>query len=69
MHKEIIEEIISNGIPKRKSVFDSKKVTSHGAIIPTIDKDLASKYSRLADNKKNIVKLIAERYIENFMPD
>ena len=50
---------------KRPTVFDSKKVTSHGAIIPTLSK--FDKFNSLTDLEKKVFTLIAERYIENFL--
>lgn len=66
MHTEIIEGILSQPIMKRPTVFDSKKVTSHGAIIPTLSK--FDKFNSLTDLEKKVFTLIAERYIENFLP-
>jgi len=64
-----INNILSNPIPKRKEVFDfnKDKVTSHGAIIPTIA-DFKNVIPKLQDIKQKLFKIIAERYIENFMP-
>lgn len=67
MHTEIIESILKKTIIKRSTVFNSKKVTSHGAIIPTTGK-LKNVYSNLKNVEKEIYNLIAERYIENFLP-
>jgi len=67
MHANIIEGILTKTIIKRPTVFNSKKVTSHGAIIPTIGK-LKSIYNNLKNMEKEVYNLIAERYIENFLP-
>lgn len=67
MHNDIIDNILSDTIIKRPTVFDSKKVVSHGAIIPT-KTNIAKPYHSLKDIEKNVFNLIAERYIENFLP-
>jgi DNA topoisomerase-3 len=68
MHKEIIDEILSKTIPMRKEVFDSSKVTSHGAVCPTTErvKNLYDKFPKL---KQDLYNIIATRYIMNFMDD
>ena len=65
--KEEIEEILKNPIPKRKSIFNSKEVTSHGGLAPT-KKDASTVYSKLTEIQKNIFELVATRYVSNFMP-
>jgi len=67
MYEEEINEILSNTIPKRTSVFNSKKVTSHGAIIPTL-KDPSEDYQKLPEKTKTMFDLVSKRYIANFMP-
>lgn len=66
MHKDIIKEILEGTIPKRKSVFNSVKVTSHGALSPT-KKELKEVYSSLNEIQKNTFNIVATRYIANFM--
>lgn len=67
MHTELINEILKEKILKRPTVFDSKKVTSHGAIVPTTSK-FKTIYNSLKPIEKNVFNLIADRYIENFLP-
>lgn len=67
MHTEIIEDILKDKIIKRPTVFDSKKVVSHGAIIPTKTYHKKAFFS-LSEKEKEVFTLIAERYIENFLP-
>ena len=64
---DIIDEILSKPILKRSTVFDSSKVTSHGAIVPTTNKDLPQIYNRLTQMEKNVFNLVMDRYIENFL--
>ena len=66
MHKEIIKDILEKPIPKRKSVFNSAKVTSHGALAPT-ENDLKAVASKLSELEKEAFKIVATRYVANFM--
>ena len=66
LHKDIIEEILEKKIPKRKTTFNSSKVTSHGALAPTLE-PLSRHYNKLTENDKNIFYTVATRYIANFM--
>jgi DNA topoisomerase-3 len=61
-----IDSILSQEIPKRKSVFNTSEVTSHGALIPTLEK---VKGKNLTDTELEFYKIIAKRYVANFLPD
>ena len=50
----------------RKSVFDSKKITAHHAIIPTTQ---AAPWDQMDDNEKNLYLLIARHYLAALHPD
>ncbi len=67
-YKEEIEEILSKEIPMRKSVFDSSKVTSHGAVCPTTEKAY-NLFNKFTKTKQELFKIIASRYVMNFMED
>ena len=66
LHSDIIENILKNKIPKRRTVFDSSKVTSHGALAPTLE-PLENHYNSLNEDDKKIFDTVATRYIANFM--
>lgn len=68
MYKGIIDSILSASIPKRKSVFNSAEVTSHGAIVP-VNTDLSEKYKKLSKLEKETFDMVCTRYISNFMED
>ena len=65
----IIDKIMSSDIPKRNTVFNDKEVTSHGAIIPTVDGDFDKYYPKLNDAEKSIFQNVSKKYIAVFMPD
>jgi DNA topoisomerase-3 len=67
MYSNFIEKILSNPIPKRKSIFNSAKVTSHGGLAPTT-KNLKEVINSLNELQKNTFDLVAKRYVANFMP-
>jgi len=69
--KSIIEKILSQPILKRKTVFDSSKVESHTAIIPTDNPKIPSLYNSFSDNdpKKMVFELVVKRFVANFLPD
>jgi len=68
---KIIEEILSKPLLKRKTVFDSSKVESHTAIIPTDNSEMVSLFKSFSDNdaKKLVFEMVAKRFIANFLPD
>lgn len=68
MFTDQIQEILSKPIMQRKSVFDSSKVTSHGAVCPTTEK-VKPLFDRFTKTKQDLFKIIATRYIMNFMDD
>jgi len=67
MHKSHIDKILEGTIPKRSTVFNSKKVVAHGALVPT-KKDPNESWGSMAEINKKVFAISAERYIENFMP-
>lgn len=69
MHKDIIAEILSKPLPKRTTVFNSAKVTSHGGLTPTEEKKLESLYPRMTELEKGMFDRVATRFVANFMPD
>ncbi|EMY6611052.1 hypothetical protein ABCL16_003307 [Vibrio parahaemolyticus] len=63
---EEFELVISHTDPSRKTrAFNTKKVTAHHAIIPTIN---ISKVGDFSDDEFNIYELIARNYIAQFLP-
>jgi len=69
MHKDIIDEILTKTIPKRKSVFDSKKATSHGGLTPTDERTLVSNYGKLNGIERAMFDRVSTRFVSNFMPN
>ena len=69
MHTDIIDKILSTTLPKRKSVFNSKEVTSHGGLTPTDEPSMKSKYAGLNKAEKTMFDKVCMRFIANFMPD
>lgn len=67
MHTSIIENILKGHIPKRSTVFNSAKVTSHGGLEPTTKE--MSAYSKLSKLEKEVFDMVATRYVANFMQD
>ena len=66
---KIIDQILSDKIPKRSSTFNDKEVVAHGAIVPTLSGDYNKWLSKLDKLNIEMFKLVAKRYIANFMPD
>jgi len=56
--------VLSQPIPKSKSIFDNAKVTDHHAIIPT-----GILPSGISPDEQNIYDLIARRFIAAFYPE
>ena len=59
-------EIIKNGIPNNKRIFDDSKVSDHHAIIPT---ELKCIINSLEPEEINIFNLVLKRFLAAFMPD
>ncbi|WP_124642590.1 type IA DNA topoisomerase [Amniculibacterium aquaticum] len=64
-YQEYTTELLSQPIPKSKTVFDDTKVTDHHAIIPT---EIAPS-SSLSREEKQIYDLVARRFIAVFYPE
>lgn len=62
-YSRFTEPLLSQPIPKTKTVFDDKKVTDHHAIIPT-----GVVPSGISPAEQNIYDLIARRFIAVFYP-
>ena len=69
MHADIIDKILSTKLLKRKTVFNSAEVTSHGGLTPTEEPTLKAKYERLNKAEKTMFDKVCMRFISNFMPD
>ncbi len=63
-YKALIAPLLTQPIPKLKTVFDDKKVTDHHAIIPT-----GVYPSGLPQEEKRIYDLVARRFIAAFYPE
>ena len=64
-YKELTAPLLSQPVPKSKTVFDDTKVTDHHAIIPTE----ISPSSNLNREEKLIYDLVAKRFIAVFYPE
>lgn len=64
-YRELTAPLLSQPIPKSKTVFDDTKVTDHHAIIPTE----ISPTSNLSREEKLIYDLVAKRFIAVFYPE
>jgi DNA topoisomerase-3 len=69
MHKDIIDQILENKLLKRSTVFNSSKVTSHGGLTPTEEKNLEKVYLKMTAIEKGMFDKVSTRFIANFMPD
>lgn len=69
VNSEIVDEILSGPIPKRKTVFNNEEVTAHGAIVPTTNEKIPEKFKALSKTEQFEFSLVAKRYTANFMPD
>lgn len=58
-----------NGITLDKSYFNDGKVTDHHALIPTINKNTVSEYTKLTDDEKKVFDAIANSFIAIFCPE
>jgi len=68
----LITEALKNDLPKRtgkNGTFFDKKVTSHGAIIPTKSGDIQGRFEKLSPIEKNVFIEVSKRYVANFLPD
>ena len=67
----LITEILSKPLLKRKSVFDSSKVESHTAIIPTDNPEIPALFRTFSENdaKKLVFESVVKRFVANFLPD
>ena len=67
----IIEELLSKPLLKRKTVFDSSKIESHTAIIPTDNSNINKVYNSFnnGDIKKIMFEMVVKRFLANFLPD
>lgn len=63
-YSRLTEPVLSQPIPKSKSVFDDKKVTDHHAIIPT-----GIVPSGITPAEQHIYDLVARRFIAVFYPE
>jgi DNA topoisomerase-3 len=63
-YKALTAPLLTQPIPKLKTVFDDKKVTDHHAIIPT---EILP--SNLSTEEKRIYDLVARRFIAAFYPE
>lgn len=64
-YQEFTANLLSQPIPKSKTVFDDTKVTDHHAIIPTE----IPPNSSLSKEEKQIYDLVARRFIAVFYPE
>jgi DNA topoisomerase-3 len=64
-YKALTASVLSQPIPKLKTVFDDKKVTDHHAIIPT---DIVPS-NNLSVEEKRVYDLVARRFIAAFYPE
>lgn len=51
-----------------KSYFNDNKVTDHHALIPTINRNMASEYQRLNEEERNVFEAILYRFLAIFYP-
>lgn len=63
-YQELTGSILGKKLPKRKQVFDNKKVTDHHAIIPT-----GEAMSGVSPEEQRIYDLVVRRFISVFYPD
>lgn len=63
-YSRLTERLLTQPIPKTKSVFDDKKVTDHHAIIPT-----GVNPSGVSPDENKIYDLVARRFIAVFYPE
>ncbi|WP_343704406.1 DNA topoisomerase 3 [Chitinophaga sp.] len=63
-YKALIAPLLTQPIPKLKTVFDDKKVTDHHAIIPT-----GMYPENLPLDEKRVYDLVARRFIAAFYPE
>lgn len=63
-YQELTGPILGKKLPKRKQVFDNKKVTDHHAIIPT-----GEAMSGVSPEEQRIYDLVVRRFISVFYPD
>jgi len=63
-YERFTAQVLSQPIPKTKSIFDNAKVTDHHAIIPT-----GILPSGISPDEQNIYDLIARRFIAAFYPE
>lgn len=63
-YSRLTEPLLSQPIPKSKSVFDDKKVTDHHAIIPT-----GIVPSGITPAEQNVYDLVCRRFIAVFYPE
>jgi len=63
-YSRFTEKLLSQPIPKSKTVFDNKKVTDHHAIIPT-----GVNVSGISPTEQQIYDLISRRFIAVFYPE
>lgn len=69
MHADIIGQLLKSKLLKRSTVFNSSKVTSHGALTPTEEKSLKKVYPTLRGLERSMFDKVSTRFIANFMPD
>lgn len=67
--KELINAVKNIDKPMKRKIFDDSKIDgAHTAIAPTLELN-SSKYNGLSETDKNILDLVAERYIIQFLDD
>ena len=64
-HQTLIAPLLTQPIPKSKSVFDDSKITDHHAIIPT---EIIPN-TNISKEEKQVYDLIARRFIAVFYPE
>lgn len=68
-YKNYIERISMDSIEPQKRYFNDLKVTDHYALIPTIQKDMEERYSRLSEQERNVFDAVVARFVAIFLPE
>ncbi|HLW39200.1 MAG TPA: DNA topoisomerase 3 [Brumimicrobium sp.] len=63
-YQELTSSLMGKKLPKRKQVFDNKKVTDHHAIIPT-----GEKMTGVSPDEQRVYDMVVRRFIAVFYPD
>lgn len=66
--EKLVSAIDLTSIKADKKYFNDLKVTDHHALIPTINSNMESEYSKMSDEEKNILDIVVKAFISIFYP-